>query len=57
MKNEGKKIQTENIKEMNKLNYMLKNLLQSSKELSDNVEMSGKLLQTDLDYKIKSGLE
>lgn len=27
MKNEGKKIQTENVKEMNKLNYMLKNLL------------------------------
>ena len=44
MKNEGKKIQNENVKELNKLNYLLKDLLQSSKELQENVENSGELL-------------
>ena len=41
MKNEGKKIQNENLKSMSKLNSMLKNLLYSSKELCENVVNSG----------------
>jgi hypothetical protein len=57
MKNEGKKVQNENIKELNKLNSMLKDLLYSSKELSENVEKSGELLNQDLGFKIRSGLE
>ena len=57
MKNEGKKIQNENLKSMSKLNSMLKNLLYSSKELCENVVNSGQLLQSDLDLKIRSGLE
>lgn len=57
MKNEGKKIQSENIKELKKINDNLRSLHQTSKELQDNVERSGKLLQTDLFYKIKCGLE
>ena len=43
-KTEGKKIQNEIMKEMNKLNGSLKNLLYSSKELAINVEKSGTLL-------------
>jgi len=35
----------------------LKDLLYSTKELSENFEKSGELLQTDLGFKIKSGLE
>lgn len=57
IKNEGKKIQNENIKELGKLNQRLKDLLYSSKELCENFEKSGELLQTDLGFKIKSGLE
>jgi hypothetical protein len=38
MKNEGKKIQNENIKQLNKLNYVLKHLIQSSKELEENFD-------------------
>ena len=44
MKTEGKKIQNEIMKEMNKLNGSLKDLLYSSKELSINVENSCILL-------------
>jgi len=36
---------------------MLKELLYSSKELQSNVEKSGRLLQSDLGFKIRSGLE
>ena len=57
MKNEGKKIQNENLKELGKLNTKLRDLLFSSKELCNNVEKSGTLLQSDLGFKIKSGLE
>mmetsp|Transcript_13235 Transcript_13235/g.20663 ORF Transcript_13235/g.20663 Transcript_13235/m.20663 type:complete len:217 (-) Transcript_13235:20-670(-) len=57
LKNEGKKIQSENLKELNKLNSMLKELLYSSKELQNNVERSGGLLNSDLGFKIRSGLE
>ena len=56
-KTEGKKIQNEIMKEMNKLNGSLKDLLYSSKELAINVEKSGQLLQSDLGYKIRSELE
>ena len=45
------------MKEMNKLNGSLKDLLYSSKELASNVEKSGALLQSDLGYKIRSELE
>ena len=57
LKNEGKKIQNENLKELTKLNTLLKELQYSSSELQENIEKSGELLQSDLDYKIKSGLE
>ena len=57
MKNEGKKIQNENIKQLNKINYVLKHLIQSSKELEENFGQSSKLLTNDLKYKIQSGLE
>lgn len=57
IKNEGKKIQNENLKELGKLNTKLKDLLYFSSELQDNFEKSGSLLQHDLGFKIKSGLE
>ena len=57
LKSEGKKVQNENIKELSKLNSLLKDLLYSSKELCDNVEKSGELLTQDLGFKIRSGLE
>ena len=56
-KNEGKKIYNENIKDLGKLNSMLKDLLYSSTELMLNVEKSGKMLHEDLAFKIRSGLE
>lgn len=52
MKNEGKKIQNENIKQLTKINYVLKHLIQSSKELEENFGQSSKLLSNDLKYKI-----
>ena len=57
IKNEGKKIQNENLKELGKLNSKLRDLLYSTNELCDNFAKSGKLLQNDLGFKIKSGLE
>ena len=39
------------------MNSKLKDLLYSSKELCENLEKSGELLQTDLSFKIKSSLE
>ena len=56
-KNEGKKIQNENLKELSNLNSMLKDLFYTSKELMTNVEKSGKMLEEDLAFKIRSGLE
>lgn len=57
LNNEGKKIQSENMNMMYYLNECLKNLEYSTSELLENVERSGSLLKSDLNYKIKSGLE
>ena len=56
-KNSGVKIQNENIKGLKNLDYMLRDLLYSSKELAENADRTGELIVQDLGFKIRSQLE
>ena len=55
--NQGKKAQYENLKQMGKFNQKLDDLLYSTKELEENAQRTGSLLENDLHLKVKCGLE
>ena len=58
-KGESKKVQSESIKGLGKLNQALKELSYFSSELQRNLDKSGNLLMSDsdLELQIRSGLE